>query len=390
MLYLDILIEFATGNLPWRRLKDKEQIGQMKIKTNTPDLVSDLPPEFLQFMQHLQALDYGDRPDYDYLVSLLKSRFTRLGGTDESLYDWQQGNSASSFHSTQLEQHSQLKASRPESQPSPRHRIEDGGGEEDDGPDENRGPSHSDVDDADPNQLSESGGAEVGKKPNRPSGFGLPSNTSRKPTDSGAHNAAMDRDHSRPYSTNTAAPIKATDTKGGNTSHDGGVSGTAGGSGAPVYKLVANKKLVTSNAAAPAAVAAPSRPYLEDVSDDRAEQDSDERDDDDEPLEDEDDADDSGAPANGAVKMKALRRSVDDDSEDDVDDSEKADGKRRSPQSQRPAKHRVDPDDESLKSQRLDDSISGASDSQEKPKVNRAHKVTQKEESSCCAGCSIM
>ena len=69
-----ILIESVKGYLPWRKLKDKDKIGELKIKLNTPELVRDLPNEFLVFMDHLQALEFADRPDYTMFNSLLTVR----------------------------------------------------------------------------------------------------------------------------------------------------------------------------------------------------------------------------------------------------------------------------------------------------------------------------
>jgi len=40
-------------------------------------------------MDHLQTLEYADRPDYDYLIGLLQSRFEKLGGNENFLFDWQ-------------------------------------------------------------------------------------------------------------------------------------------------------------------------------------------------------------------------------------------------------------------------------------------------------------
>ena len=48
-----VLVEFGVGQLPWRKLRDKEQIGKLKEKLTTPDLVRDLPREFLLFMRVL-------------------------------------------------------------------------------------------------------------------------------------------------------------------------------------------------------------------------------------------------------------------------------------------------------------------------------------------------
>lgn len=41
------------------RLKDKEEIGLLKIHFNSAELVRDLPPPYLSFMQHLQVRRCG-------------------------------------------------------------------------------------------------------------------------------------------------------------------------------------------------------------------------------------------------------------------------------------------------------------------------------------------
>jgi hypothetical protein len=41
-----MLIEFVTGQLPWRRIKDKEQVGQMKDKYDHTIFLKSLPTEF--------------------------------------------------------------------------------------------------------------------------------------------------------------------------------------------------------------------------------------------------------------------------------------------------------------------------------------------------------
>ena len=41
-----MLIEFVTGQLPWRRVKDKEQVGQMKEKYDHTNFLRSLPSEF--------------------------------------------------------------------------------------------------------------------------------------------------------------------------------------------------------------------------------------------------------------------------------------------------------------------------------------------------------
>ncbi|GAM19554.1 hypothetical protein SAMD00019534_027290, partial [Acytostelium subglobosum LB1] len=100
---LYVLIEFALGQLPWRKLKDKDQIGDMKIKYNTQDLVKDLPRQFELFMRHLKTLSYEERPNYASLQSLLTECYHEHGGTDATLFDWevaaQNNNFINSSHS---------------------------------------------------------------------------------------------------------------------------------------------------------------------------------------------------------------------------------------------------------------------------------------------------
>jgi len=76
-----IMVEFAKGSLPWRRIKEKEKIGEMKSELNTPDLVRGLPPVFTSFMDYLQSLNYEDKPDYNYIKSILTEGVDRIGGS---------------------------------------------------------------------------------------------------------------------------------------------------------------------------------------------------------------------------------------------------------------------------------------------------------------------
>ena len=87
LLYM--LIEFANGILPWRRIKDKDQVGEMKIRCNTPELVADLPKEFLLLWEHLQTLRYEDEPDYAMLTNAFRNCLVSAGGSPETpLFDW--------------------------------------------------------------------------------------------------------------------------------------------------------------------------------------------------------------------------------------------------------------------------------------------------------------
>jgi tau tubulin kinase len=70
-------IEFITGTLPWRRVKEKDAIGALKQQHVSPQLVRYLPREMTDFINHLLKLDYADRPDYAVLRQLLYTTITR-------------------------------------------------------------------------------------------------------------------------------------------------------------------------------------------------------------------------------------------------------------------------------------------------------------------------
>ena len=63
-----MMVEFANGQLPWRKIKDKEQVGIMKEKYDHRLLLKHLPSDFRQFLEHLQTLEYADKPDYAMLL----------------------------------------------------------------------------------------------------------------------------------------------------------------------------------------------------------------------------------------------------------------------------------------------------------------------------------
>lgn len=85
-----MLVEFAAGQLPWRRLKDKEQVGGVKERYDHTLMLRYLPmPYFERFLTHIQSLTYNDPPDYAYLRSLLNDCMAAYGFTKSDLFDWE-------------------------------------------------------------------------------------------------------------------------------------------------------------------------------------------------------------------------------------------------------------------------------------------------------------
>lgn len=110
-----MLVEFAVGQLPWRKIKDKvqlfyfnieqqqcttkkiffllscydpakfqhffsvpqEQVGQIKERYDHRMLLKHMPSEFNVFLDHVLALDYYTKPDYQVRNSVLRC-FTEI------------------------------------------------------------------------------------------------------------------------------------------------------------------------------------------------------------------------------------------------------------------------------------------------------------------------
>lgn len=84
-----MLGEFIVGELPWRKIKDKEQVGLMKQTFDHNQLLKFMPREFRSFLEHIQNLTYFDRPDYMYLHSLLNAYMDRRKINESDLFDWE-------------------------------------------------------------------------------------------------------------------------------------------------------------------------------------------------------------------------------------------------------------------------------------------------------------
>ncbi|XP_030759681.1 tau-tubulin kinase homolog Asator isoform X2 [Sitophilus oryzae] len=84
-----MLVEFVNGQLPWRKVKDKEQVGLMKEKYDHRLLLKHLPSDLKQFLDHIQSLEYADKPDYSMLISLFERCMKRRGVKESDPFDWE-------------------------------------------------------------------------------------------------------------------------------------------------------------------------------------------------------------------------------------------------------------------------------------------------------------
>ncbi|XP_019772963.2 tau-tubulin kinase homolog Asator isoform X3 [Dendroctonus ponderosae] len=84
-----MLVEFVNGQLPWRKVKDKEQVGLMKEKYDHRLLLKHLPSDLKQFLDHIQSLEYADKPDYAMLISLFERCMKRRNVKESDPFDWE-------------------------------------------------------------------------------------------------------------------------------------------------------------------------------------------------------------------------------------------------------------------------------------------------------------
>jgi len=78
---LYMIIEFATGSLPWRTERDRDKVGEIKEKyMSGKKLVRGLPNEFEEFMAYLLTLNYKDKPDYSLLIGIFRGLMLRIMG----------------------------------------------------------------------------------------------------------------------------------------------------------------------------------------------------------------------------------------------------------------------------------------------------------------------
>ncbi|CAB3397795.1 unnamed protein product [Caenorhabditis bovis] len=86
-----MLTEFLQGQLPWRKIKDKDEVGRMKDEVDLNILLEDCPSELHLFAAHLKTLGYPDTPDYAFLESLLNKIIAKNSISWDEPYDWELG-----------------------------------------------------------------------------------------------------------------------------------------------------------------------------------------------------------------------------------------------------------------------------------------------------------
>ncbi|KRZ75404.1 Tau-tubulin kinase 1 [Trichinella papuae] len=86
-----MIVEFLNGSLPWRKVKNKEEVGRLKKELTSKRLTEGLPNELRQFASHLETLSYSIKPNYEYLAKCLTQILKKLGIDASEPFDWEIG-----------------------------------------------------------------------------------------------------------------------------------------------------------------------------------------------------------------------------------------------------------------------------------------------------------
>ncbi|KAM6914964.1 LOW QUALITY PROTEIN: tau-tubulin kinase 2b [Xenentodon cancila] len=84
-----MLVEFTVGQLPWRKIKDKEQVGNLKETYDHRLMLKHLPADFSIFLDHISILDYFTKPDYQLLMSVFENAMKSHNVLENDPYDWE-------------------------------------------------------------------------------------------------------------------------------------------------------------------------------------------------------------------------------------------------------------------------------------------------------------
>ncbi|NWV74270.1 TTBK2 kinase, partial [Dasyornis broadbenti] len=95
-----MLVEFVVGQLPWRKIKDKEQVGSIKERYEHRLMLKHLPQEFNVFLDHISNLDYFTKPDYQLLMSVFDNSMKMFGVIESDPFDWEKSGTDGSLTTT--------------------------------------------------------------------------------------------------------------------------------------------------------------------------------------------------------------------------------------------------------------------------------------------------
>ncbi|EDV29150.1 uncharacterized protein TRIADDRAFT_19397, partial [Trichoplax adhaerens] len=102
-----MIVEFRLGYLPWRKIRSKDEVTEMKENYDHKQFLRYLPQEFEEFYQHLTTLTYYDRPNYELLKSLVQKAMARKDIKLTESFDWEVSSNTLTTKSMQMKDRSE-------------------------------------------------------------------------------------------------------------------------------------------------------------------------------------------------------------------------------------------------------------------------------------------
>jgi hypothetical protein len=89
-----LLVEMTGGSLPWAGKTDRALVGRLKdkytqVEAFVEELLHDCPTSLHCMLEHLNTLEFADKPDYQFLVELFEEDFFALQLPMKHPYDWE-------------------------------------------------------------------------------------------------------------------------------------------------------------------------------------------------------------------------------------------------------------------------------------------------------------
>ncbi|KRH93186.1 Casein kinase (serine/threonine/tyrosine protein kinase) [Pseudoloma neurophilia] len=90
------LIYFFKAELPWMGLREgntrakHKKIGDLKRKTQLEVLCDNIPAKkyLIKYMKYVRKLEFDEKPNYEYLISLFKSALKSINQKNDLAFDW--------------------------------------------------------------------------------------------------------------------------------------------------------------------------------------------------------------------------------------------------------------------------------------------------------------
>lgn len=84
-----MLAEFVNGSLPWRKLRDKDEVGEMKKKANMKSIFKAMPAEMYIFYKYVCSFTYSQRPNYKFCREQFQQALKKCDVEANDPFDWE-------------------------------------------------------------------------------------------------------------------------------------------------------------------------------------------------------------------------------------------------------------------------------------------------------------